>query len=109
MELNSMGFIRGYMSKSYSNEEFIIHVGETIERQLQEWDEAYQVNIMKFKDYIFIVKKGDIDYRVDISEQSLAELQNKSPYSLDKRIWLELKNQGLEIKMGYGDYLHKVL
>ena len=87
----------------------MILVGEGIEQQLKEWDEAYEVNIMKFKDYIFVVKNGATCYEVFISESLLAELQEQSPFSLDQKIWLELEAQGLEVVMGYGDYLMKVL
>lgn len=107
--MNSMGFIRGYMSKQYSNEEFMIHVGESMEKQLQEWDPTYRINIMKFKDYIFVVRHGDlVDYRVDISKSELASLQARGPYALDRKIWSELEKQGVEIQFGYGDYLEKV-
>lgn len=107
--MNVTGFIRGLLSKHYSNEQFIIHVGEVIEQQLKEWDEAYWVNIMKLKDYIFIVKNGDKDYWLEMTEEELAALQDQSPFSLDKRIWLELEQQGLEIVFGYGNYLERVL
>ena len=109
IKMNAMGFIRGYLSKNCNNEDFMILVGEGIEQQLKEWDEAYEVNIMKFKDYVFVVKNGATCYEVFISESLLAELQEQSPFSLDQKIWLDLEGQGLEIVMGYGDYLMKVL
>lgn len=107
--MNATGFIRGLLSKNYSNEQFIIHVGEVIEQQLKERDGAYWVNIIKLKDYIFIVKNGDKDYWLEMTEEELAALQDQSPFSLDKRIWLELEQQGLEIVFGYGNYLERVL
>jgi len=107
--MNSMGLIRGYLSKTYNNENFMILVGESIEKQLQEWDGTYAVNIMKFQNYIFIVKNGETEYRVDISEELLADLQSRGPYALDKQIWLSLERQGMKILTGYGDYLKKVL
>lgn len=106
--MNSSGFIRGLMSKNLGHEEFLQHVGNTIEKQLQEWDENYQVNIMKMENYHFIVKNGDKDYWLEITEKELIELQNRSPYSLDYKIWTMLAVQGIEIKFHSGDYLLKV-
>lgn len=62
--MNSSGMIRGYMSKSCSAERYLIHVGTTIERQLQKWDSNYGVNIMKFTDYVFVVRNVDIYYEM---------------------------------------------
>lgn len=106
--MNNSGFIRGLMSKNLGHEEFLQHVGNTIEKQLQEWDENYQVNIMKMENYHFIVKNGDKDYWLEITEEELIKLQNKSPFSLDFRLWTMLVVQGIEIKFGDGDYLLKV-
>ena len=69
------------MSKNLGHEEFLQHVGNTIEKQLQEWNENYQVNIMKMENYHFIVKNRDKDYWLEITEEELIKLQNKSPYS----------------------------
>lgn len=107
--MNSSGWIRGYMSKSYGSEDFLLHVGRTIEKQLKEWNENYHVNIMKFKDYWLVVRIGEQYYEVTFTEEELAQLQGKSPFALDYKIWTELAEKGLEILTGYGDYLRKVL
>ena len=106
--MNNSGFIRGIMSKNFDQEKFLLHVGETIEKQLQEWDENYRVNILKMNNYIFIVKNKEKDFWLEISEQELEKLQHKSPYSLDYQIWTMLAIQGIDIKFGNGDYLEKV-
>ena len=108
MKLNSAGVVRGMIARNYYSELYMIYVGEAIERQLKEWDKAYHVNIMKFKDYIFVVKHGEKDYWLEITEDELAVLQQKSPYALDYKIWFELNRQGLAIYFGYGNYLEKV-
>lgn len=107
--MNASGFLRGLMSKNLSGEDFIKHVAHSIEKQLQEWDEHYEVFLMKLADYEFMIKNKDTYYHVQISQLELETLQNKSPFSLDKRIWLDLKDQGLPIIMGLGDYLDKAL
>ncbi|OZU89628.1 hypothetical protein CIL03_00335 [Virgibacillus indicus] len=107
--MNNSGWIRGYMSKSYSGEDFLIHVGTCIEDQLKEWDEGYAVNIMKFRDYVFVVKNGDKYYEMELTKDEVELLKGKSPYSLDRKIWLELMNQGLEILEGFGNYIGRVL
>jgi hypothetical protein len=107
--MNMMGFLRGYMSKNYSSEKFIKHVSDIIEKQLQEWDLNYEVFLMKLTNYELMIKNGETYYHLEISEQELNFLQNKSPFSLDRKIWLEMQKQGIQIFKGYGDYLDKVL
>lgn len=106
--MNVMGFIRGLMSKNMDNESFFIRVAETVEAQLKEWDENYEVMVMKLKDYEFYVYRGETSCHVSISEQEAAALQDKSPFSLDYKIWRSLEEQGLEVLSGYGDYIDKV-
>ena len=106
--MNASGWVRGMMSKNYENERYLLHVGEVIERQLQEWDEKYWVNIMKLKDYHFIVRYEDEYYETVLSEVEINELQDKSPFSLDHKIWSDLEQEGIKIQWGYGNYLEKV-
>lgn len=106
--MNISGVIRGYMSKNMNVEEFIVHVATLMEKQLKEWDENYEVYVMKLADYEFVVKNNDTYYGVDISEDEIDFLQNKSPFALDKKLWAELEKQGINILRGYGDYLEKV-
>jgi hypothetical protein len=107
--MNSIGFIRGYMSKNLNHEKFIHHVADIIEKQLQEWSPNYEVFLMKLTNYELMIKNGETYYHVEISEQELDFLQNQSPFSLDRKIWLELQRQGMQIFKGFGDYLDKVL
>jgi len=80
-----------------------------IEKQLQEWDPNFEVFLMKLSNYELMIKNGEAYYYVELTEQELDFLQNKSPFSLDRKIWLELENQGIQIFKGFGDYLDKVL
>lgn len=107
--MNSSGWTRGYMAKSYSGVDFLIHVGTTIERQLKEWDEGYEVNIMKFRDYVFVVKNGVRYYEMKLSEGEVESLKNQWPYALDREILLGLREQGLAVLEGYGNYIGRVL
>ncbi|WP_143469661.1 hypothetical protein [Lentibacillus sediminis] len=98
------------MSKNLKAEEFLLHVGgNCVERQLKEWDDNFEVNIMKFKDYVFVVKNGEKYYEMTLSEEDVESLKNRSPYALDREIWMELKGQGVAVFDGYGDYLERVL
>ncbi|NMD71771.1 hypothetical protein HHO41_15840 [Bacillus sp. DNRA2] len=107
--MNVSGWIRAYMSKSMNNEEFLIKVANVIEKQLKEWDENYEVYIMKLTDYEFNVKKGETYLEVVLTEAELDELQKQAPFSLDVKIWKELERQGLEIIKGHGNYLDSIL
>jgi endo-beta-N-acetylglucosaminidase D len=96
------------MSKGLSGEEFIKHVAKIMEKQLKEWDDQYEVFLMKLVNYEFMIKNGNTYYNVELSEHELQFLQNKSPFSVDRKVWTELQNQGLPIIIGVGDYLDKV-
>ncbi|MDQ0257052.1 hypothetical protein J2S74_004497 [Evansella vedderi] len=106
--MNTTGFIRGLMSKNVSNEDYLKHVTSTVEQQLQEWDPEYKVFVMKLSNYEIIVKKEFQYYQLSLPETELSALQNKSPYSLDKKIWSELVHQGLHLEWGPGNYLEYV-
>jgi hypothetical protein len=106
--MNSTGFIRGYMSKSMKGEDFIIHVATCIEKQLKEWDEKYEVSLLKLANYELVVLNKDKVYQVTISEEELEYLQHKSPFSLDYQIWKELQNQGIKLIRDKGNYLEHV-
>ena len=56
--MNTTGFIRGYMAKNMENEKFLEHVGWVLERQLQEWDESYQLRVFKQEDFIISVQNN---------------------------------------------------
>jgi len=109
--LNSTGFVRGMMSKSFEIEDYLNHVVTTIGRQLNMWDERYEVSLfhdlLAETNYEVIVKLEDKTYQVDLELSNVAALQDKSPYSLDRHIWESLKNQGLVIEKTHGDYLEK--
>ena len=108
--MNVDGVYRDYMSKSLDGENFICLVGETIEKQLQEWDPNFSITIMKFTDYeLYVTNEGSTEYDVQISEQELSVLQKKSPFSLDYIIWKDLERQGLKLYLGNGDYFFRVL
>lgn len=103
--MNVSGFIRGYMSKNMTGETFFMKVADTIEKQLQEWDSTYHVLLLKLKDYVLIVQKGETSYELTISEQELAQHQSRSPFSLDHKIWCVLQQEGLQIVKGKGNYI----
>lgn len=107
--MNVSGWKRSYVSRFYSNEDFLIRVASDIEQQLQEWDENYQVYILKLKTYELNVKNGDRYYVMQLDEEEVEFLQREGPFSLDTKIWKGLEKEGLQILKGYGDYLDSIL
>ena len=109
--MNSTGFVRGMMSKSMETEMYLTHVVETIRRQLEKWDENYEVklhqDLLDETSYEVIVTLEDKTYHVHLDFPTAAALQDKSPYSLDRHIWESLKSKGLVIEQTHGDYLDK--
>lgn len=106
--MNSTGFIRGYMAKNMAKEKFLEHVVWVLERQLQEWDENYQVNIIERDNYIITVHHHKVTIAITLSASKLESLQAASPYALDRYLWTELKNKGLQLKDKNGNYLDYV-
>lgn len=106
--MHTSGVIRSMMAKNTSTEQFFNHVAKCIEGQLKEWNPAYEVLLLKLKDYLFIVKDDNQDFQVTIAEHEAHSLQNTSPYSLDKKIWRELEQSGLQTFEGPGNYLSYV-
>ena len=107
--VNVNRFARSVMAKNYDGESFLLHVAEVIERQLKEWDEAYEVLVMKLIDYEVVVKKENRSYELSLTEKALLSLQQKGAYALDRYLWLELEKQGLKIVRGNGNYIESVM
>lgn len=100
---------RSYVARNQSCEEFLKYVGNVIEQQLKEWNVDYEVLIMKFGDYVVVIKNSVQYYRVSLAEEELEHLLKSGIYQLDRKVWQELEQQGLPILQGNGDYLEKVL
>lgn len=106
--MNVSAMMRGYMSKNMDGEAFLLHVANVIEHQLQEWDETFEVYVMKFKHYEIVVKNIEAYFHVYLTEENLYRLQHTSAFSLDRYIWEELQRQGIEIIRGTGNYIDHV-
>lgn len=75
--MNISGAARNYMAKYFNEEDFLIHVSKTIERQLLEWDDSYKVMIMKLENYLWTARNGINDYELELSENEIKVLQKK--------------------------------
>jgi hypothetical protein len=106
--MNTTGFIRGYMSKNQTGEKFLQHVATCVERQLQEWDADYEVQVIKLANYEIVIKNNQGIFNLTISQTELANLQSRSPYALDRFIWKELKEKGIKFEEYGGNYLSYV-
>ncbi|WP_068672195.1 hypothetical protein [Oceanobacillus sp. Castelsardo] len=106
--MNTTGFIRGYMAKNLEGEKFLNHVIEVIEKQLQEWNENYKIEVTKTEGYSLSVQDSTQTAKISISNSLLESLQLQSPYSLDRYIWIELKENGVEIGDANDNYLDYV-
>ncbi|MGM9925903.1 MAG: hypothetical protein ACI35R_16785 [Bacillus sp. (in: firmicutes)] len=107
--MNINGMTRNYLSLNLEAEDFLQHVASTIELQLREWDEVYEVFVMKFSDYHVSVKYNEQYYDVPITEDELVELHKRGAYELDRKIWSQLQKQKLPIQKGFGNYIEYVL
>ncbi|WP_462411688.1 hypothetical protein [Neobacillus sp. Marseille-QA0830] len=107
--MNISGFARGLMSKNYNPERFLLHVANCVEGQLKEWDEKFEVMVLKLKKYEIIISTDDEDYYIPLPDEEIAALQQMGAFALDHRIWKELEDQGLSIERGHGNYIDYVL
>jgi hypothetical protein len=103
------GETRGYMARNMAREEFTKYVATAIEHQLKEWNQNYEVYLLKLKKYEFMINNGDQYYHVKLSENDIDALQKSNPFDLDRKVWKELEKQGLPIKRGIGNYIEIVL
>ncbi|MEH7226672.1 hypothetical protein V7112_22980 [Bacillus sp. JJ1566] len=103
--MNTSGFIRGMISKNMEGEKFLIHVATCIEQELQERDPDFKVIVMKLKNYELFVTGKQESLQLTITETELTALQQRGPYALDRKIWRDLEQQGLQIIHGSGNYL----
>ena len=106
--MNISRMARRSIAKNFSTDDYFQHVASVIECQLQEWNEKYEVFLMKFQDYQFTVKNGNLYYDVFLPEEEVAKLQAQGTFALDRVIWSELKKQEMPIYEGFGDYLDSV-
>ncbi|WP_050615180.1 hypothetical protein [Bacillus testis] len=106
--MNINGMARGYMSVFLNEEDFLHHVAVTVERQLKEWDPAYEVYVLKLENYQLTVKKKGLYYSASLTPGQLKKLQSESAYSLDRYLWAALRNEGLAIQKGFGNYIDYV-
>lgn len=107
--MNINAIARGMMTKRCTPDDFIQHVASMIEYQLKEWDEEYEVFLMKFQDYQLVVKRRNLYYDVFMTEEAIAEMQAHGAFTLDRVIWMTLHKQGLPIYKGFGNYIEAVL
>lgn len=96
------------MSKNMSGEKFLEVVASTMEKQLKEWDENYEVMVMKLINYEVVIKNQETYYHIELTEDELKSLQDRGAFSVDRTLWAEFEKQGLQLIRGYGNYLDYV-
>lgn len=106
--MNVSAFIRDYMAKNHTSEDFLIHVAELMEKQLHEWDDQYEVFIMHLKNYEITIKNEEQYYHVALTNDEIRSFQKKDAFALDRHLWTELKKKGLPVKKAEGNYLNQV-
>ncbi|WP_077213048.1 hypothetical protein [Bacillus dakarensis] len=97
------------IARSQSEQQFLIHVADQIQRQLKEWSSEYRVYLMKLTNYELTIGHKERFYQIEISEEELRLLQGCDPYALDRKIWNTLRSQGLSVQQGVGNYIDTVL
>src|SRR5690625_7310736 len=89
------------MAKNMVTEEFLQKVCETIERQLQLWDETYRLSFYKellaLDAYKIVVNRSSGEsYTVLLAVNDVQVMQQDSPYALDRFIRSEERRVGKE-------------
>jgi hypothetical protein len=96
--MNSTGFIRGYMAKNMSAEEFIKVSAKALEREFEE-----EVIAITAEDNEYNISFKD--YRVSINTDLINELKSKSPYGVDKYLLQEFRKQGFSFDEDRSQYV----
>ena len=106
--MNASGMLRGYASKAMPNDAYFDHVTKTIEKQLKQWDPGFELFVNTTDGYQIAALHGEKRYTATLSAEEWNALQQNAPFSVDRAIWQQLQEQGLEVKTEFGDYIEKV-
>lgn len=91
-----MSLAFGYLSKAADAECFFEVTSGILRRKLE--SSSYRVDSGQsfFTEHFYItVENTDEKYRLILTKEKSAELQEKSPYSLESFLWREFEKQGL--------------
>ncbi|MBU5439881.1 hypothetical protein KQI42_17860 [Tissierella sp. MSJ-40] len=94
--MNTTGFIRGYMAKNMSAEDFIKVVVTALSREFEE-----EVKLEKINDDKYLIAMDG--YSITMNKELIDEL--KSPYGLDKYILENFENQGIIFDRNRSQYI----
>ncbi|TVP83690.1 MAG: hypothetical protein EA344_08720 [Alkalicoccus sp.] len=86
----------GYYSKAVTPEKFFETVAGILNRKMKDF--VYEVDAGQsfFNGNFFIIVQGGMErYKLNLTKEKSAELQNKAPYALENFLWGELEKQGL--------------
>lgn len=97
ININTQGWIRGYIAKNSSVEKFIETVITTISK---EFDFDFKLKENK-NSFLLCIDR----YEILISKSTVENLQKRSPYALDKYILNALQEQGLEFDKRRSQYI----
>jgi len=97
MTMNTQGWIRGMMAKNMEAEKFLHHVTECLGREFEADSQA-----QKFEAE-YIIKLGE--HECSISMEKATELQQKSPYALDRYLLDQFRGQGFDFEVTRSQYI----
>lgn len=100
---------RDHNLQKMSSEELLRHIAELMEVQLKEWDKRFEVMVMKLVNYEWVVKFNDQFFHTEISDQEIEDLRKEGLFAIDRKLWKDIEQQGLQLIMGFGNYLDFVL
>ena len=97
MTMNTQGWIRGMMAKNMEAEKFLHHVTECLCREFE-----MDLHVRKFEGE-HVIKLGEHECRISL--EKAAELQQKSPYALDRYLLDQLRAKGFEFEVTRSQYI----
>ncbi|WP_046176154.1 hypothetical protein [Domibacillus indicus] len=99
--MNTSGMLRGYLAKVMDQESFFFHVINCMEKQLIDWgnEPILLFNWEKHSKDVggFFLVDG-FSYFFTFEKQALKQLQNQSPYAVDRALWESLVENGFVLK-----------
>ncbi|MEK4029612.1 hypothetical protein MKZ02_13885 [Pseudobacillus sp. FSL P4-0506] len=105
--MNTSGMLRGYLAKMMSNESYFYHVINCMDVQLNDWGQE-AILLFDWNEYEEVIYASfiieDYLYTFSLDKEKVAELQEKSPYSLDRYMWEALVKQGFHLQES--NYIH---
>ncbi|WP_226037253.1 hypothetical protein [Aquibacillus saliphilus] len=101
--MNANGMARGYMAKNMNEERFLSHVTDCVRRKLIEsnFNPEIIVNWETQSGCLIVFHVSSKIFSLKLTRDQVSNLKNNGPYLLDRMIWNQLIERGINIEQDH--------